>query len=138
MAASRSYLGAHSAGRAALCAVTMERANQIMTSTVATSTARNFDKLSDKSERPVTRAYRLRKSFAAVHFEEAGKGRIVFLPEGAEVRIVGLSSLAGCCEVMFENRLYNMFKADLTGIWASPTKSSPIQPAKALAVGACA
>jgi hypothetical protein len=118
--------------------LTMERANQIMTSTLAPSTTRIFDKLSDKSERPNTRAYRLRKSFAAVHFEEAGKGRIVLLPEGAEVRVVGLSSLAGCCEIMFENRLYNMFKADLLGIWTSPTKSRPIQPAKALAVGACA
>jgi hypothetical protein len=109
-----------------------------MTSTLAPSTTRNFDKLSDKSERPNTRAYRLRKSFAAVHFEAAGKGRVVLLPDGAEVHVVGLSTLAGCCEVMFENRLYNMFKADLSGIWASPTKSSPMQPAKALALGACA
>jgi len=109
-----------------------------MTSTVAPSTAGIFDKLTEKSELPVTRAYRLRKSFAAVHFEEAGKGRIVFLPEGAQVRIVGPSSLCKCLEVMFENRLYNMFKVDLLGIWASPTKSSPIKPAKALAVGACA
>ena len=109
-----------------------------MTSAVAPSTVRIFDKLSNKSERPNARAYRLRKSFAAVHFEAAGKGRIIFLPEGAEVRVVGPSSLAKCCEIMFENRLYNMFKADLLGIWASPTKSSPLQPAKALAVGACA
>jgi hypothetical protein len=109
-----------------------------MTSTVATSTTVIFDKLTEKSLRPATRAYRLRKSFAAVHFEAAAKGCIVFLPEGAEVRIVGPSSMAKCVEVMFENRLYNMFKVDLLGIWASPTKSSAIQPAKALAVGACA
>jgi hypothetical protein len=108
------------------------------TSALAPSTTRTFDRLSDKCERPNTRAYRLRKSFAAVHFEAAGKGRIVFLPEGAVVRVIGPSSVAKCFEIMFENRLYNMFKADLLGIWASPTKSSPIQPAKALAVGASA
>jgi hypothetical protein len=108
------------------------------TSTIAPSTTGNFDKLSDKLERPNARAYRLRKSFAAVHFEAAGKGRIVFMPEGAVVRLIGPSSLAKCFEIMYENRLYNMFKADLLGIWASPTKSSPIQPAKALALGASA
>jgi hypothetical protein len=109
-----------------------------MTSTTAPSTTRTFDRLSDKCERTNARVYRLRKSFAAVHFEAAGKGRIVFLPEGAVVRLMGPSSLAKCFEIMYENRVYNMFKADLLGIWASPTKSRPIQPAKALAVGASA
>ena len=35
-------------------------------------------------EAEAPRVYQLRKSFAAVHFELSGKGRIVFLPEGAE------------------------------------------------------
>jgi hypothetical protein len=107
-----------------------------MTSTVVPLTAGIFDKLTNKSELPVTRPYRLRKSFAAVHFEEAGKGRIVFLPDGALVRVVGPSCMAECFEVMFEDRLYNMFKVDLLGIWASPTRSSPSKPAKALAAAA--
>jgi hypothetical protein len=84
----------------------------------------------EKSEAPVTPAYRLMKSFAAVHFEPAGKGRIVFLPEGADVHVIGPSRMGECFEVMFENRLYNIFRVDLFGPWSTPIpiKLSPIQP----------
>jgi hypothetical protein len=82
----------------------------------------------EKSEAPVTRTYRLRKSFAAVHFEPAGKGRIVFLPEGADVHLVGPSRMAECCEVMLENQLFNIFRVDLLGPWSTPIKLSPIKP----------
>jgi hypothetical protein len=64
--------------------------------------------------------YLIRKSFAAVHFEPTGPGRIVFLPEGAELSVVGPSRLCGCVEVLCENRLYNIFKADLLGPLADP------------------
>jgi hypothetical protein len=103
----------------------------------------------EKSAALVTRAYRLRKSFAAVHFEPAGKGRIVFLPEGADVHVIGPSRMGECFEVMCENQLYNIFRVDLLGPWSTPVKASPIKPSpiqprplkpiRALAaMGACA
>jgi len=59
-------------------------------------------------------AYRTKKSFAAVYFDKAGKGRIVFLPGGSMLRVIGPSScLLEGFEVVFENRLYNIFKIDL-------------------------
>jgi hypothetical protein len=59
-------------------------------------------------------AYRTETSFVAVKLDEAGKGRIVFLPYGATLRVIGLSScLPGGFEVMFEKRLYNVFEVDL-------------------------
>jgi hypothetical protein len=82
----------------------------------------------EKSEAPATPAFRLRKSFAAVQFEPAGKGRIVFLPEGAELHVVGPSRMGECCEVRVENQLYNIFRVDLSGPWATPIKPGLIQP----------
>jgi hypothetical protein len=115
-----------------------------MTRTDASSTTIIFGEPTEKREAPATRAYRLTKPFAAVHFEPAGKGRIVFLPEGAELRVIGSSRLCGCFEVMFENQLYNMFKVDLLGPWSTPIgrasmKANATKPIRALAaVGACA
>jgi len=58
--------------------------------------------------------YRTNTSFVAVHFDQAGKGRIVFLSEGGMVRVMGPSScLREACEVMFRNELYNVFEIDL-------------------------
>jgi len=69
--------------------------------------------------------YRIRKSFAAVHFEQTEKGRIVFLPEGAKLSLIGSSScLREGFEVMHEGQLYNIFKADLLGPWSTPIESS--------------
>jgi len=83
---------------------------------------------------PATGVYRLGKSLAAVHFDQAdGKGRIVFLPEDAELRVTGPSSLCECFEVEFEDRFYNIFKVDLLG-----PRSSRIKPLRAMAVRACA
>ena len=102
--------------------------------TLASSTTTICGAPAEKSESPATRVYRTRKAFAAVHFDQAGKGRIVFLQEGAELRVIGSSSLSDCFEVMCENRLYNIFKVDLLGPW-----SSRIEPIRAMAaVGACA
>ena len=78
-------------------------------------------------------SFRLRKSFAAVHFDPAGKGCIAFLPEGAELRIAGSSSLSECFEVVWESRLYNIFKVDLLGAW-----SNQIDPSRAMAAKATA
>jgi len=70
----------------------------------------------EKSDAYAARVYRIvATSLAAVQFDLASKGRIVFLTEGAEIRVVGSSSLSGCVEVMCENRTYNIFKADLAG-----------------------
>jgi hypothetical protein len=91
----------------------------------------------------VTQMHRLRKSFAAVYFIPAGKGRIVFPPQGAGVRVIGSSCLCGCLEVMFENQLYNLFKVDLLGCRSTfinhkPAEPEPTKPVRALVVGACA
>jgi hypothetical protein len=110
----------------------------MMPETDLSATAAIFGGPPEESQAPSTRAYRTRKSFAVVHFEPAGRGRIVFLPEGAEVRVVGPSRVCECFEVAFENQLYNIFKVDLLGPWASPIKASRIKPARALAMGACA
>jgi len=61
-----------------------------------------------------TRVYRTRTSFAAVHFDQFGKGRIAFLPSGARLHIVGPSScLPRGIEVMVDRRLYNIFEIDV-------------------------
>jgi hypothetical protein len=108
----------------------------------------------EKNEEQAPRVYRIGKSFATVDFDVSAKGRIVFLPEGSELCIVGASRLAGCFEVLCQERLYNIFKADLMGpscalvkrnvIKLAPLKpasitASPIEPARAFpAVGVCA
>jgi hypothetical protein len=84
----------------------------------------------ETSEGAPTRVNRLRKSHPSVHFDQAGKGRIVFLPEGAELRLVGSSRLSECFEVMHEDQLYNMFKVDLLGPWSVPCKSTESKSAR--------
>jgi hypothetical protein len=82
----------------------------------------------DKNDAYVGRVYRIvATSLAAVQFDSAAKGNIVFLTEGAEIRVVGSSSLSGCVEVMCENCTYNIFKADLAG-----TRARRIQPIRAV------
>jgi hypothetical protein len=115
----------------------------VMKRTVTSSTTMILGEPVEKGPAPAQQMFRLRKSFAAVHFEPAGKGRIAFLPQEAEVRVVGPSCLCDCFEVVFENQLYNIFKVDLLGPWSTtiepkPVKPKPIKPTRALAVGACA
>jgi hypothetical protein len=89
--------------------------NPEMTTPVVSSTAMLFSATSDESKAPVTRAYRTKTSFVAVYFPQPGKGRIVFLPEGATLRVLSPSScLLEGFEVMFENQIYNVFGVDLT------------------------
>jgi hypothetical protein len=83
-----------------------------------------------------TRAYRTQTSFVAVHFDEAGKGRIVFLPNGATLRVLGPSSLLPeGFEIEFEHLIYNVFKTDLVA--RSVPISEPARP-KGRAKTACA
>jgi len=84
----------------------------------------------------IRQSYRTRKFFAAVHFDKAGKGGIVFLPKGATLRVIGSSSwLGGSYEVLFERQVYNIFKVDLLA-WSTAV-FEPIR-AKGRAMGACA
>jgi hypothetical protein len=110
-----------------------------MTNPVVFSTARMLGTQFEICENPAARVYRTRKSFPAVHFEQAAKGQIVFLPGGTELSVVGPSSLAGCFEVLCQKRLYNMFQVDLLGIWSTPVKSSRRKAGRTFpAVEACA
>jgi hypothetical protein len=86
-----------------------------MTTPVASSTAILFSATSVESKAPATRAYRTKTSFVAVHFDQAGKGRIVFLPKEATLRVIGPSScLPEGFEVLFEEQIYNVFGVDLS------------------------
>jgi hypothetical protein len=93
--------------------------------------------------------YRLRKCLAAVQFDRAQRGRIVFLPEGAELCVMGSSRLVGCLEVLCGRQRYSLFQVDLLGPWSTPVVSDAAEsrPADsnridlgrtAIAVGACA
>jgi hypothetical protein len=85
---------------------------------------------------PATRTYRTNTSFVAAHFDQAGKGRIVFLPKAAILRVVGPSScLPEGFEVVFENQTYNVFGIDLLGRSSLIHETSK---AKCRAVAACA
>ena len=106
-------------------------------STVCASTT-SFAAPLENGEAEAPPVYRLRKSFAVVHFEASGKGRIVFLPEGAELKVVGSSRLRQCCEVLRENQLYNIFETDLLGLWSMRVKKRSVRPVLARAVAACA
>jgi hypothetical protein len=62
----------------------------------------------------IGQAYRTKKSFVAVHFNSAGKGEIVFLPEGVMIRVIGPSfCLRAGFEVVFAKQFYNVFEVDL-------------------------
>ncbi len=110
-----------------------------MATSVATATEVICGAPTETMEAPATPVYRLRKSFAAVHFDPVGKGRIVFLPEGAELLVVGPSRMSGCFEVAHEDRLYNVFTVDLLGPWSNALRSQQIKLGRAsAALGACA
>jgi len=69
---------------------------------------------SKESDAPARRTYRTTTTFVAVHFDEAGKGRIVFLPFGALLQVIGRSScLPKGLEVVFERCNYNVFEIDV-------------------------
>jgi hypothetical protein len=100
----------------------------MMTKTYASSITIFRNARGEKRDVPARQVYRINKSFAAVHFEQTGKGRIVFLPRGAKLSVVGVSScLCEGFEVMYERQFYNIFKADLWGPWSNPRESDPIE-----------
>ncbi len=103
-----------------------------MATSVATATTIIRGAPRQAIEAPATRVYRLKKSLAAVCFDSAGKGRIVFLPQGAELYLIGVSRLCECFEVMHETQLYNVFQVDLLGPRSTPIQRRPIK------VAACA
>jgi hypothetical protein len=120
-----------------------------MTNTVASLTTLSLAAQMEKGQSQAPVAYRIRKGFAVVQFDLAARGRIVFLPEGAELCLIGASCLRECFEVTHENQHYNIFKVDLLGPWSlpitppplkpTPIKSSGIKPIGTLAaLGACA
>ena len=107
-----------------------------MTTLVVSSTAIPFSATSDESKARATRAYCTKTSFVAVHFDEVGKGRIVFLPDGAMLRVIGPSScLPEGIEVMFEQQFYNVFDVDVS---ARSTEIIESLRAKGRAAEACA
>jgi hypothetical protein len=114
-----------------------------MTNAVVSLTTPILAALTER-EVPAPAVYRIRKGFAVVQFAGAAKGRIVLLPEGAELRLIGSSCLSKCLEVACENQRYNIFQADLLGPWATlirpkPMKPRPTKPLPTLAsIGACA
>ena len=70
--------------------------------------------ISEENIPPAARTYQTKTSFVAVHFDQTGRGRIVFLPEGAIFRVMGASScLREGLEVVSEMRTYNIFEIDL-------------------------
>jgi hypothetical protein len=84
-----------------------------MTTPAVSSTAFLPGVTSHESDAPAERRCRTTASVVAVHFDEAGKGRIVFLPFGAVLHIMGRSScLPEGFEVVFEHRRYNVFEID--------------------------
>jgi hypothetical protein len=91
---------------------------------------------SDESNAPSKRVYRTKTSFVAVHFDKAGKGRIVFIPFGATLRVIGPSSLLpDGFEIQFEHLTYNVFEIDLVA--RSVLISEPTR-AKGRAMAVCA
>ncbi|MGA2879195.1 MAG: hypothetical protein ABSG13_09620 [Bryobacteraceae bacterium] len=109
-----------------------------MTNTVASLSIRPAAVQIDKREIQALRAYRTKKPFAVVHFDPAGKGRIVSLPEGAKLHLIGPSCLRECFEVAHESQHYNIFKVDLLGPWSMPIENSRITSNAARVVAACA
>ena len=85
-----------------------------MTTPLVSSMAFIPDVISNESNARAKRAYRTKTSFVAVHFDEAGRGRIVFLPFGAMFHVIRRSPcLPAGLEVVFEHRHYNVFEIDV-------------------------
>jgi hypothetical protein len=99
-----------------------------MTQPAVSSTMRIPGTQFEKNQDQAARVYRIGKPLAAVQFDLAAKGQIVFLQAGAELCVVGPSCLVGCFEVVCEERLYNIFKADLLGAWSVPIKPGRRKP----------
>ena len=62
----------------------------------------------------IGQAYRTKKPCVALRFNPAGKPAIVFLPQGAILRVIQPSScVREGFEVVFGEEVYNVFKVDL-------------------------
>jgi hypothetical protein len=100
-----------------------------MATCLATVTTINRGAPTQAIEAPATRAYRLKTSLAAVRFDPSGKGRIDFLPQGAELHLIGDSRLPECFEVMHGIQLYHVFQVDLLGPRSTPMQHKPLKVA---------
>jgi hypothetical protein len=93
---------------------TAEKEGIRMTATVVSLEPAHSPLTSEKDNLPTTRTYQTNTSFVAVYFDRDGKGRIVFLPFGATIRVIGRSScLPAGFEVVFEHQHYNVFEIDV-------------------------
>jgi hypothetical protein len=107
-----------------------------MTTPMVSSTVLLSGVIRHESRAPAGRTYRTKTSLVAVHFDHAGKGRIIFLPDGAMLRVMGPSPcLREGFEVVFKNELYNVFEIDL--ITRSTLNCEPIRT-KSRVIAACA
>ena len=110
-----------------------------MTNTVACLTTMAFAEQIENDAAQAPNSYRIRRCFAAVQFDLAGRGRIVSLPEGAELHLIGPSCLRECFEVTHGTGHYNVFKVDLLGPWSTVIKTSRVKRIRTLAaLEACA
>jgi hypothetical protein len=93
---------------------TLEKESIRMTATVVSREPALPPLTREKDDPPATRTYLTNTSFVAVHFDQDARGRIVFLPHGATLQVLGPSScLREGFEVVFEHRHYNVFEIDL-------------------------
>jgi hypothetical protein len=98
-----------------------------MTTSIAYCVARDV-----KMTASIGQAYRTNKSFVAVHFDQAGKGEIIFLPEGVTLRVTGPSScLREGFEVVFGKQFHHVFEVDLLA-----RSSLMFEPAQTVVVAA--
>lgn len=131
-----SLLNRHDAAKNALIVHTVRKGRIQMPTSMVSSKVLFPGVTRDEKKPSAGQTYRTKTSFVAVHFDQAGKGRIVFLPETAVVRVIGPSScLREACEVLFENKLHNVFEIDL--IARSTLVCAPIT-ARTLAIAVCA
>jgi hypothetical protein len=57
--------------------------------------------------------FRLSKPLNVVALDTEGKGKLVTLPEGAEITVCGASAIPSCVEVVCDGVRYNAFEQDL-------------------------
>jgi hypothetical protein len=107
-----------------------------MTAPMVTSKSGPPGMIRHENNAPARRTYLTKTSFVAVHFDQAGKGRIVFLPYGATLQVIEPSlCLREGFSVMFEGEVYNVFAIDL---FARSSLISAPKRASGCAVAACA
>lgn len=62
-----------------------------------------------------TEVFRLTKAFLVAKFGTDERGSLFRLPAGAEVGLLGASSIPGCVEIVYKEDRFNIFEEDLRG-----------------------